>query len=372
MIILSRGNFMNDKKLMKAVRIEAAGDYSTLNYGDYPMPEMGDEDILVKVMATSVSGWDIKYRRGDLFGKTGHSLPGRPAFPLPQQLGREAAGVVIAVGSLVKHFCINDRVMGLVHPENKFCDNTLRGLGNLSTDIAYPGHVMFGGYAQYVSRPESYWLKIPDNVSFDQAAAGSWSYPTSHRIIVDRCRVKMGDTVLITGISGSIGNALLQWAHLSGAIVIGTTTNESKVDDIKKLGVDHIIVTADIDQANKQIKKITNNFGVDHVIELTGSAELKSLCLDSLACGGTICPLGESTQDDSFSVKVKKHLVGLELTVVGIRGSQLSDQYVFLKMLSQGKINVPIAKILPLDKIQLAHQLVEERRVVGKVVLHPW
>ena len=91
-----------------------------------------------------------------------------------------------------------------------------------------------------------------------------------------------------------------------------------------------------------------------------------------MAYGGTICPLGESTNDDSFSVKVKKHLVGLELSIVGIRGSQLKDQYLFLKMLEQEKIKVPIATTLPLSDVRKAHQLVEERAVVGKVLLHPW
>lgn len=359
-------------KLMKAVRIETTGGYSVLQYGSYPMPTVGNRDVLVKVMSTSVSGWDIKYRRGDLFGKNGHMLPGRSSFPLPQQLGREATGVVTAVGKDVKHFKVNDRLMGLVHPENSFSTNAIIGLGNLSTDIDYPGHVMFGGYAQYVSRPENYWMKMPDSLSFDEVAAGSWSYPTSHRIIADRCRVQTGDTVLVTGISGGIGNALLQWAQLRGAIVIGTTTSENKVDGIKQLGVDYVVVTKDSNEAHKKIQEITAGRGVNHAIELTGDPDIKALCLNNLAYGSTICPLGESVDDDSFSVKVKKHLVGLELTIVGIRGSQLKDQYLFLKMLSQGKIRVPIAKILPLKEIQHAHQLVEERKVVGKIVLHPW
>ena len=357
---------------MKAVRINITGDYSVLDYGNYPLPVISDNDILVKVMTTSVSGWDIKYRRGDLFGKNGHSLPGRPNFPIPQQLGREAVGIVVDIGKNVNHFDIGDRVMGLVHPENPFSKNTLMGLGNLSTDIDYPGHVMFGGYAQYVSRPESYWMKIPDNVSFDQVAAGSWSYPTSHRIIVDRCKVKTGDVVLITGISGGIGNALLQWAKLSGALVIGTTTSTSKRKDILALGVDHVVCTHDINKASDDIRAITNGAGVDHTIELTGDSQIKALCLKNLAFGSTICPLGESIEDDSFSVKVKQHLVGLELTIVGIRGSQLKDQYLFLKMLSQGKIKVPIARSMPLSEIQLAHKLVEQREVVGKIILHPW
>ena len=118
---------------------------------------------------------------------------GRKKFPIPQQLGRECSGVVEAVGKYVTNFKVGDRVHGLVHPENSMCENAIRGLGNLSTNIDYPAHVMFGAYAQYVVRPENYWMHLPDNVNFDDAAAGGWAYPTSLRIIKDRCNVQVGD-----------------------------------------------------------------------------------------------------------------------------------------------------------------------------------
>lgn len=357
---------------MKAVRINKTGGIEVLEYGDYPMPVMRDNEVLVKVMTTAVSAWDIKYRRGDIFGKTKHSLPGRKSFPLPQQLGREAAGIVVAVGETVTAFNVGDRVMGLVHPENQMSKNALMGLGNLSTGIDYPGHVMLGGYAQYVSRPENYWLKMPDNLSFDVVAAGAWSYPTSHRILFDRCRIKIGDSILVTGISGSIGNAILNWGKLAGCKLIGTTTNENKIDNLKAIGVDEVVVSTDKAAALEQIMQITDGEGVNHAVELTGASDLKSLCLDSLACGATICPLGESTDDDSFSVKIKEHLVGKEISVVGIRGSTLQDQYLYLKMLSAGKINVPISEVYPLKEVKIAHQRVEMKQVIGKVLLHPW
>lgn len=302
---------------MKAVRINATGNTSVLNYGDYEKPEVGDNDVLVKVMATSVSGWDIKYRRGDLFGQEAYNIPGRSSFPLPQQLGREATGIVVHTGKNITNFKINDRVLGLVHPENQFSINSIINKGNLSTEIDYPGR-QIGSYAQYVARPEHYWMKLPENVSFDQVAAGAWSYPTSHRIIFDRCKVSLGDTVLITVVSGGIGNALLSWSHLAGARVIGTTTNQNKIEQLKQLGVDEVIVTSDINTANEQLKNFTNGLGVNHAIELTGDLQLKHYCLNNLACGSTFCPLGESVNDDSISLKIKQHLVALELTVVGI------------------------------------------------------
>lgn len=189
---------------MKAVRIYEHGNLDVLNYRDYPKPKVGEFDVLIKVMATSVSGWDIKYRKGawTQLKEGKYTIPGRKAFPIPQQLGRECTGEVVEIGKRVSSFSVGDRVMGLVHPENPYCDNAIRGLGNLSTDIDYPGHTMFGGNAQYVARPEHHFLKLPDNVSFESAAAGSWAYPTSHRIIVDRLKVELGDFVFISGTSG--------------------------------------------------------------------------------------------------------------------------------------------------------------------------
>ncbi len=110
---------------MKAVRINQFGDLDVLKYGDYPEPELSDGDVFVKVMATAVSGWDIKYRRGDVMNQ---KLPGRTAFPLPQQLGRECAGIVMKTGKQVRCFSPGDHVLGLVHPENTVSENAFSGL----------------------------------------------------------------------------------------------------------------------------------------------------------------------------------------------------------------------------------------------------
>src|ERR1700678_889928 len=128
--------------MMKAVRMIQHGSVDTLLYDDFPMPEVGEHDVLVRVLATTVSRWDIKYREGEM---KGIGLPGRKGFPLPMQPGRDAAGIVEAVGASVRTLKPGDRVVGLVHPANAMSPMTVRGLSNLSTDSDYPGHTMFGG-----------------------------------------------------------------------------------------------------------------------------------------------------------------------------------------------------------------------------------
>src|SRR6266446_466243 len=188
---------------MKAVRLFEFGGPDKLRYGDHPMPEVAPTDVLVKVLVTSVSRWDIKYRTGEVhefYGKsTGHhgGIHGRRTFPMPMQLGRDVAGEVAAVGASVTTLALA----------------SIRGLGNLSGGIDLPGHTMFGGYAQFVSRPESYWIKVRSDLDLDQGAAAMWPCATAHRIIANRLNVRMNDNVLITGAAGG-GTATIALAKL--------------------------------------------------------------------------------------------------------------------------------------------------------------
>ncbi|SIQ19499.1 quinone oxidoreductase family protein [Maribacter ulvicola] len=360
---------------MKAVRIFEHGDIDVLKYDEYEFPEIGEFDVLVKVKATSVSGWDIKYRKG-AWRKLNEGkalLPGRKGFPLPQQLGRESAGEVVQVGNRVSNFEVGDRVLGLVHPENSLCENAIRGLGNLSTELDYPGHTMFGGNAQYISRPEHYFMKLPENVSFRSAAAGAWAYPTAHRIITDRLNVQVGDVVFVSGSSGGMGIATIQWANLKGALIIGTTRNSDKIHELERLGCDKVVNTsAPVNEVVNEINEFTKGRGVDHAIEYTGASNIQEIILKTIRTGGTICPVGGDMSSNPFPVRVID-FTRLELNMVGIRGSRLKDQVAFLWALSLGTIKPIIFKTMPLNAIKEAHELVENGKdVVGKVMLDPW
>lgn len=360
---------------MKAVRIFEHGDYEVLKYADYEMPTVGEFDVMVKVMATSVSGWDLKYRRGDWnkLKEGSKALPGRKGFPIPQQLGRESAGEVIAIGEKVSSLKIGDRVLGLVHPENPYCENAIRGLGNLSTEIDYPGHTMLGGNAQYVSRPEHYFMLLPANVSYADAAAGAWAYPTAHRIIANRLNVQTGDVVFVSGTSGGMGLATLQWAKLRGALVIGTTRNNKEIDELKAIGCDLVLNTnLPIEEQIQAIKEFTNGRMIDSAVEYTGATNIQELLLQTIRVGGTICPVGGDMNPSPFPVRVMD-FTKLELNLVGIRGSQLKDQQAFLRALSLQQIKPIIHCTMPLSRIKEAHRLAEQGKgVVGKVMLNPW
>ena len=180
----------------KAVRLFEYGGSEKLAFGDYPLPPLGDRDVPLKNHAGSVSRWDVKYWAGDL---SRYQLPGRAPFPLPQQLGREAAGEVVAAGRAVTRFKPGDPVIGVTHLEDPDAPETARGVGNLSKNLAIPGHQAFGSYAQYLLRDERMWLPLPDGADFEQAGVALWPFSSSRRVGRDRLKVRVGDTVLITG-----------------------------------------------------------------------------------------------------------------------------------------------------------------------------
>ena len=283
--------------MMKAVRPLEFGGPDKLRYGDYPLPDVGPADVLVKVLATSVSRWDIKYRTGEVHefhGKsTGHpgGIHGRRAFPMPMQLGRDVAGEVAAVGANVTTLALGDRVLGMTNPENTLSLASIRGLGNLSGGIELPGHTMFGGYAQFVSRPESYWIKTRPDLDPDQGAAAMWPGATAHRIIANRLKLQINDTILVTGASGGMGTATIGLAKLAGATVIATTRHPGKAARLKRWGAD-LVIDSNRDDAVKVIRAATDGEGIDAAVEYTGASELMRLCIDALRPGGTFCPVG--------------------------------------------------------------------------------
>jgi putative oxidoreductase len=351
-----------------AVRLFEYGGPEKLIYGEYELPALGPRDVMVKNYAGSVSRWDVKYRNGDL---ARYQLPGRAAFPLPQQLGREAAGEVIAVGAAVRRFKPGDRVIGVTHPEDPDAIETARGLGNLSRNLAMPGHQAFGSYAQYLVRDWRMWLPLPDGVDYEQAGVALWPFSSSHRIVRDRLRVRLGDSVLITGASGGMGQATLQLSKLAGARVIATTRHERKAATLRELGADAVVVTADEDRARAEVLALTGGEGVDHAVDYTGNPGLIRFLTGVMRLGGSIIITSEQGRDPlPFTAA---DLIRLELNLLGIRGARMNDMHTALKLLGEGRIRTRIAARFPLAKVGEAHALLENSSdLVGRIVVLPW
>jgi NADPH:quinone reductase-like Zn-dependent oxidoreductase len=351
-----------------AVRLFEYGGPDKLIYSEYDLPPLGERDVLVKNLAASVSRWDVKYRAGDL---ARYQLPGRAPFPLPQQLGREAAGEVVAVGGAVTRFKPGDRVIGVTHPEDSNSTETARGLGNLSRNLAIPGHQAFGSYAQYLVRAEALWLPLPDGVGFEQAGIALWPFSSSHRVVRDRLRVRLGDTVLIAGASGGMGQATLQLCKLAGARVIATTRHAAKAAPLRELGADAVAVTDNAETARAAVSDFTGGEGVDHAVDYTGSPDLLRFIGSVMRLGGSLVVSSEQGRDPlPFTAS---DLIRLELNLLGMRGARMNDMLTVLKLLGAGAIKTRVAARFPLAKVGAAHELlVNAPDLVGRIVLLPW
>jgi putative oxidoreductase len=351
-----------------AVRLFEYGGPEKLIYGEYDLPPLGERDVLVKNFAGSVSRWDVKYRAGDL---ARYQLPGRAPFPLPQQLGREAAGEVVAVGSRVKKFRPGDRVIGVTHPEDRDGVETARGLGNLSRNLAIPGHQAFGSYAQYLVRDVRMWLPLPDGIDYEQAGVALWPFSSSHRVMHDRLRVRLGDTVLIAGASGGMGQATVQLCKLAGARVIAATRHAGKVAALRELGADAAVVTAESEHARGEVLALTGGDGVDHAVDYTGSPDMLRLLGSVMRLGGSLVVTSEQGREPMpFTAS---DMIRLELNLLGIRGARMNDMLAVLKLLGERRISTRIAARFPLARVGEAHDLLAgSSDLVGRIVVLPW
>jgi putative oxidoreductase len=352
---------------MKAVRLFEYGGTGVLRYGDYPEPECGPRDVLVRVLATTISGFDVKYRRGDLASMR---LPGRRAFPLPMQLGRDTAGVVAAVGAEVTSFAIGDRVIGLTAPANPLSPLSLMGLGNLSTDIDLPGHTMFGSNAQFVARPEHYWLPLPDAVDTIEAAAAMWAYSTSHHALADRLRMRFGDVLLIVGASGGMGTATLDLARAMGVRVIAVTRSTGKRESLRARGAAEVVVLDGVESVER-IRAAAGPLGVDAAIDYSGDPAMIRTCIDTLRPGGALAVVAGEASEAPLPITARD-CVRLELSVHGVRSSNISDQQAVVRLLAQGAIHPAVARVMPLAEVAEAHRMLEAGGVEGRIVLEPW
>jgi len=335
--------------MMKAVRLFTHGGTEALTYGDFPLPEVGPGDVLVRVLATTVSGWDVKYRIGQQGG-------GGPAYKLPMQPGRDAAGVVEAVGAEVTAFKPGDRVVGLVHPVNE------------KGESIYPGHVTFGGNAQFVARPEAQWLALPAHVDPAAAAAAMWSYSTSHRILLNRLEARLGDTIFVVGGSGGMGSAILDLARAMGVRVIAYTRSARKTAFLKTLGASEVVVAQD--DAAGAVRRLALR-GCDGAIDCSGDLAMMRLCVDVLRRGGTFVPVASEGRPAPMPITVAD-CTRLELTIRGARASTYEDQRAVVTLLAQGRINPALDTVMPLSELCRAHERLEAGEVLGRIVLDPW
>ena len=333
---------------MKAIVIHQFGDPSVLKLEDVPQPALEAGEISIKVRAVTVNQTlDVALRAG--------KYARRP--PLPHVLGSDAAGEVAAVAPDVKTLKVGDRVV--CHPIVGRHPNGAPRLLGVDT---------WGTYADVVKVPASTVQIVPDTLDFITAAVVGRHGPLAFTQLRDRAQVKPGEWVLVMGAAGGLGSALVQAAKHLGARVIAAAGSDERVAAAVQLGADEGINYRSRD-LTVEARRITHGVGVNVVLDNIGDPVTFPKALASLAFQGRLVTAG-GHGGGNVPLDVKY----LYLNLITIFGNPIDTPDNFklaLKIAAEGKLKVLIHEVLPLKEARRAHEMVEARLGIGKVVLTP-
>lgn len=324
---------------MKAIEFETFGDADVLKLTDVAEPEIRSTDLLVKVHAAGVNRADIIHRRGGY---------GRPHFGDSAIMGLEIAGEVVGKGIDAAGFQIGDRVMGIVGG---------------------------GAYAERARIDYRMAMRIPDSLTFVQAAAIPEAFVTAHEALVHLGRLKADETVLIHAAASGVGSAAVQLAGQLGARIFGTADGQ-KLERVKELGVNHA-VDYKVDDFAEVIAQITDRKGVDVVVDFIG-APYFSRNIASMANGGRLVQVGLLGGGGSVNMDIAQILYRhLQIMGTVMKSRSQPEKHNMVQRFSSRWLDhfgdkrlVPVLdSVFPLSRANEAHLRMESAQNFGKIIL---
>jgi alcohol dehydrogenase len=336
---------------MRAVLTVGHGGRDQLQLAtDFPAPKAAPGEVVLRVAATAINYHDIFTRRG---------MPGI-RITLPVIVGSDIAGEITELGRDVTGWRIGDRV--LVDPV--FRDGERFGM---------IGETVHGGRAEYVAVPAAQLVAVPDAVSLEDAASLPLAYGTAYRMLVTQGRLTRGEKILILGASGGVGVACVQLAKFLGAEVIAGTSSEAKQKPLAALGADHTVnyATESFVEAVKRLygkPRVAGGGGVDVAVNFTGGDTWRDT-QRTVTRGGRLLTCGATA---GFEVITDaRFLWTFEHHYIGSNGWSVSDLEALLNLIRDGRLKPVIDRVLPIDQAAEGERLLEDREVIGKVLLKP-
>jgi NADPH:quinone reductase-like Zn-dependent oxidoreductase len=335
--------------MMKALVLRRHGGLGDLELvSDYPMPRATAGHVVIRVRAASFNYHDVFTMRG---------MPGIKV-PLPVILGLDMAGEIAEVGDGVPGWKSGDRV--LVNPLDK-----RKGL---------LGEMLDGGMAEYCRVAADQLIAMPAHVSFEEAASLPVAYGTAHRMLITHDTIRKGERVLVLGASGGVGTGCVILAKHLGAEVIACAGSAEKLARLKELGADEVINYREADFSKWAIERYgkpqrrSHEGGVDVVINFTGGDTWQP-SLRCLKRGGKLLVCGATAGHDPK--EDLRYVWTFELKIVGSNSFYDEDLKALMALIAAGKMKPVIDKVLPLDRAAEGLRMIEDREVVGKVVVVP-
>jgi NADPH:quinone reductase-like Zn-dependent oxidoreductase len=340
---------------MRAVTIREHGDRDKLLVEEIAEPPVGPGQVRVRVRACALNHLDIWVRKG---------WPGLK-LSYPHLLGADIAGEVESVGPGVEGVATGQRTMLAPAVSCGVCRECLAGRDNFCRAYAILGEGRTGGYGELITVPAANVLPYPDGLDFPQAAALPLTFQTAWQMLVERARVRPGETVLVLAAGSGVGAAGVQIAKLCGATVIATASTAAKLDRARTLGADHVVSSAEQNVLG-EVRRITDRRGVDVVFEHVGAATWKESIL-ACARGGRIVTCGATSGFEAATDL--RHIFFRQVSILGSTMGSKSVLFDVLEHVRAGKLRPVVDRVLPLAEAAEAHRLLEERIVFGKVVL---
>ena len=344
---------------MKAVYMTEHGGADVLQYGDMPEPEIGPNDVKIRVRAASLNRLDV-YSRAGVRGTR------RRNFDTPHILGGDAAGEIVEVGSEVRGHETGQRVVVNPRMTCNQCRWCSAGQDEFCENAGMLGSSRRGSYAEYVGVPATSAVPIPDGLSFEEAATLPTVYLPSWTILVRKGALQSWETALVLSASAGVGTAGIQVAkNVIGATVITTTSTDEKAAQAAELGADHVINYSTEDIAGR-VREITGGRGVDVVLDHVG-AEFWPAASRSLAMGGRYGICGVTT---GYRAELQMGAMFTRYqTVFGVFMGRKEDMRQIVQMADRGVVRGIIHQTFPLKDAAMAHEVMESRNFFGKLVL---
>ncbi len=339
---------------MKAVVFH--GKDAGLKIEDIPVPQIGDDQILVKVAACGVCHTDLHYIE--------HGVPTFKKPPIV--LGHEASGIVEKAGAAVTNVKKGQRVLIPAVLTCGRCPACRQGRENICSNMQMLGNHFDGAYAEYVAVPAKDVLDLPEAIPLNQGSIIADAISTPYHAVKNRAQVKPGDTVVVFG-CGGVGINAVQMASAAGGYVIAVDVNPRKLEWALEFGAAKTIDATKVERVSKEIKKLTGG-GADIAMEVIGNPKTIVEAFECVRVGGRLCVVGYTHETISI---VAGKIMFKELEIVGSLGCRPVDYVPLIRMVAQGKIDVKrqVTHRFSLDEIGKAFEVMKEGLSLRSIVI---
>jgi NADPH:quinone reductase-like Zn-dependent oxidoreductase len=340
---------------MKTVLFHDHGNADVLQYTDFPTPNPGEGEVLVKLEVAALNRNDIWTRNG---------WPGIK-LEYPHILGCDGAGTVAELGKCVSGWNIGDRVVINSNLGCGHCPACIAGQDNRCRTWHLLGETIRGTYAQYVVVPARNILLIPNGFEARKAAAAALVFHTAWHSLIVRGGLRAGETVLVVGASGGVNSACIQIAKLAGATVYVVGSSAEKLELAKSLGADYLIDRSKEENWSKTIYGLTEKRGVELIVDNVGTTF--PLSFRAAAKGGRILTVGNSG-GPKFEID-NRFIFGRHLSIIGSSMGTRADFATVMNLIFEGKLKPVLDKDYPLEDARLAQVRLEKGEQLGKITL---